>query len=155
MIKSPPFKTSFLQPKYWLTWLGIGLLYLLVLLPYPVIYWLGTRLGRLSKVFLKKRVQIAERNLELCFPDMPKNEREALVNKNFESVGMGLFETGMAWFWPDWRVKRWFKISGRENIQKVQENWPRYYCRWYTLFNPRVRCTYIWHAKPRYWCVSP
>lgn len=52
---------------------------------------------------------------------MPKNEREALVNKNFESVGMGLFETGMAWFWPDWRVKRWFKISGRENIQKVQE----------------------------------
>ena len=121
MIKSPPFKTSFLQPKYWLTWLGIGLLYLLVLLPYPVIYWLGTRLGRLSKVFLKKRVQIAERNLELCFPDMPKNEREALVNKNFESVGMGLFETGMAWFWPDWRVKRWFKISGRENIQKVQE----------------------------------
>ena len=121
MIKSPPFKKSFLQPKYWLTWFGIGLLYILVLLPYPVIYWLGTRLGRLSKVFLKKRVQIAERNLELCFPQMPKSEREALVNKNFESVGMGLFETGMAWFWPDWRVKRWVKVSGRENIQKVQE----------------------------------
>lgn len=121
MIKSPPFKKSFLQPKYWLTWFGIGLLYILVLLPYPVIYWLGTRLGRFSKVFLKKRVQIAERNLELCFPQMPKDERNALINKNFESVGMGLFETGMAWFWPDWRVKRWFKISGRENIQKVQE----------------------------------
>lgn len=121
MIKSPPFKKSFLQPKYWLTWFGIGLLYILVLLPYPVIYWLGTRLGRLSKVFLKKRVQIAERNLELCFPQMPKSEREALVNKNFESVGMGVFETGMAWFWPDWRVRRWFKVSGRENIQKVQE----------------------------------
>ncbi|EST58417.1 LpxL/LpxP family Kdo(2)-lipid IV(A) lauroyl/palmitoleoyl acyltransferasee [Proteus cibi] len=121
MIKSPPFKKSFLLPKYWLTWFGIGLLYILVLLPYPVIYWLGTRLGRFSKVFLKKRVQIAERNLELCFPQMPKSEREALVNKNFESVGMGLFETGMAWFWPDWRVKRWFKVSGRENIQKVQE----------------------------------
>lgn len=121
MIKSPPFKKSFLQPKYWLTWFGIGLLYILVLLPYPVIYWLGTRLGRFSKVFLKKRVQIAERNLELCFPQMPKSEREALVNKNFESVGMGLFETGMAWFWPEWRVKRWFKVSGLENISMVQE----------------------------------
>lgn len=121
MIKSPPLKKSFLQPKYWLTWFGIGLLYILVLLPYPVIYWLGTRLGRLSKVFLKKRVQIAERNLELCFPQMPKSEREALVNKNFESVGMGLFETGMAWFWPEWRVKRWFKVSGLENISAVQE----------------------------------
>lgn len=121
MIKSPPFKKSFLQPKYWLTWFGIGLLYILVLLPYPVIYWLGTRLGRFSKVFLKKRVQIAERNLELCFPQMPKSEREALVNKNFESVGMGLFETGMAWFWPEWRVKRWFKVSGLENISMIQE----------------------------------
>ncbi|MBG6036996.1 LpxL/LpxP family Kdo(2)-lipid IV(A) lauroyl/palmitoleoyl acyltransferasee [Proteus cibarius] len=121
MIKSPPFKKSFLQPKYWLTWFGIGLLYILVLLPYPVIYWLGTRLGRFSKVFLKKRVQIAERNLELCFPQMPKSEREALVNKNFESVGMGLFETGMAWFWPEWRVKRWFKVSGLENVSMLQE----------------------------------
>lgn len=121
MIKSPPFKTSFLRPRYWLTWFGIGLLYLLVLLPYPIIYWLGTRLGRFSKVFLKKRVQIAERNLALCFPQMPKSERDALVNKNFESVGMGLFETGMAWFWPDWRIKRWFKISGRENIQAIQK----------------------------------
>ncbi|MBG6026823.1 LpxL/LpxP family Kdo(2)-lipid IV(A) lauroyl/palmitoleoyl acyltransferasee [Proteus mirabilis] len=122
MIKSPQFKKSFLQPKYWLTWFGIGLLYILVLLPYPVIYWLGTRLGRFSKVFLKKRVQIAERNLELCFPQMPKSEREALVNKNFESVGMGLFETGMAWFWPDWRVKRWFKVSGLEHIKKVRNS---------------------------------
>lgn len=121
MIKSPPFKKSFLQPKYWLTWFGIGLLYILVLLPYPVIYWLGTRLGRFSKVFLRKRVQIAERNLELCFPQMPKSEREALINKNFESVGMGLFETGMAWFWPEWRVRRWFKVSGLENISAVQE----------------------------------
>ncbi|MBG6031880.1 LpxL/LpxP family Kdo(2)-lipid IV(A) lauroyl/palmitoleoyl acyltransferasee [Proteus hauseri] len=121
MIKSPPFKKSFLLPKYWLTWFGIGLLYILVLLPYPVIYWLGTRLGRFSKVFLKKRVQIAERNLELCFPQMPKSEREALVNKNFESVGMGLFETGMAWFWPEWRVKRWFKVSGLEHIKKVKD----------------------------------
>ncbi|MBS6210765.1 MAG: LpxL/LpxP family Kdo(2)-lipid IV(A) lauroyl/palmitoleoyl acyltransferasee [Proteus hauseri] len=121
MIKSPPFKKSFLLPKYWLTWFGIGLLYILVLLPYPVIYWLGTRLGRFSKIFLKKRVQIAERNLELCFPQMPKSEREALVNKNFESVGMGLFETGMAWFWPEWRVKRWFKVSGLEHIKKVKD----------------------------------
>lgn len=122
MIKSPPFKKSFLLPKYWLTWFGIGLLYILVLLPYPVIYWLGTRLGRFSKVFLKKRVQIAERNLELCFPQMPKSEREALVNKNFESVGMGLFETGMAWFWPEWRVKRWFKVSGLEHLKKVKDS---------------------------------
>ncbi|WP_340621996.1 Kdo(2)-lipid IV(A) acyltransferase [Xenorhabdus siamensis] len=120
MIQAPSFHRSLLHPRYWLTWLGIGILYLLVLLPYPIIYWIGTRLGRLSQRFLKKRAKIAERNLALCFPNMPPEERNKWLVKNFESVGMGLFETGMAWFWPDWRIKHWFKITGRENIQKVQ-----------------------------------
>lgn len=120
MIQAPSFQRSLLHPRYWPTWFGICLLYLLVLLPYPVIYWIGTRLGRFSMRFLKKRAKVAERNLELCFPDMSQEKRDALLIKNFESVGMGIFETGMAWFWPDWRVERWFKVTGRENIQKIQ-----------------------------------
>ncbi|AWK41637.1 LpxL/LpxP family Kdo(2)-lipid IV(A) lauroyl/palmitoleoyl acyltransferase [Photorhabdus laumondii subsp. laumondii] len=120
MIQAPSFQRSLLHPRYWPTWFGISLLYLLVLLPYPIIYRIGTRLGRFSMHFLKKRAKVAERNLELCFPDMPQEERNALLIKNFESVGMGIFETGMAWFWPDWRIERWFKVTGQENIQKIQ-----------------------------------
>ncbi|WP_445374498.1 Kdo(2)-lipid IV(A) acyltransferase [Photorhabdus tasmaniensis] len=120
MIHAPSFQRSLLHPRYWLTWFGISLLYLLVLLPYPIIYWIGTRLGRFSMRFLKKRTRIAERNLELCFPEMSQEKRSELLIKNFESVGMGIFETGIAWFWPDWRVERWFKVTGRENIQKIQ-----------------------------------
>ncbi|KAA1189319.1 Kdo(2)-lipid IV(A) acyltransferase [Photorhabdus heterorhabditis] len=120
MIQAPSFQRSLLHLRYWPTWFGIGLLYLLVLLPYPVIYWLGTRLGRFSMRFLKRRAKIAERNLELCFPDIPQEKRNEMLAKNFESVGMGIFETGMAWFWPDWRIEHWFKVTGRENIQKIQ-----------------------------------
>lgn len=120
MIKTSPFKISYLRPKYWLTWLEIGLLYLIVLLPYPIIYWLGIRLGRLSKYFIKKRLQIVKRNLELCFPVMDKQQRQKMINKNFESVGMGLLETGMAWFWSNRRIKRWFKIKGKSNIEKIK-----------------------------------
>ncbi|WP_213993123.1 Kdo(2)-lipid IV(A) acyltransferase [Sodalis sp. dw_96] len=116
MTNIPTFNRSLLHPRYWPTWVGIGLLYLLVLLPYPLLYRLGTFLGRLSMRFLPRRVHIARRNLELCFPDRSSAEREALLVKNFESVGMGLFETGMGWFWPDWRVERWFNVSGLENI---------------------------------------
>lgn len=121
MIHTPPFNKRLLHPRYWLVWLGIGFLYILVLLPYPVIYWLGTRLGRLSKHLLKKRTQIADRNLELCFPEMSLQERQRYINENAESVGMGIFETGMAWFWPEWRIRRWFKIEGRENMIAAQE----------------------------------
>ncbi|MGG4662060.1 Kdo(2)-lipid IV(A) acyltransferase [Providencia vermicola] len=121
MIPTPTFQKHLLHPRYWLTWIGVTVLYLLVLLPYPVIYWMGTRLGLLSKRFLKKRVQIADRNLQLCFPEMSMQDRQHYIDKNFESVGMGLFETGMAWFWPDWRIKRWVKVKGRENMLSAQE----------------------------------
>lgn len=119
MTQLPQFSRALLHPRYWLTWTGIGLLYLLVLLPYPVLYHLGCGVGRLSMRFLKRRVAVARRNLELCFPTMPDAEREAMVVRNFESVGMGLIETGMAWFWPDWRISKWFRVSGLEHIDKA------------------------------------
>ena len=122
MTQVPTFNRSLLHPRYWITWLGLGLLYALVLLPYPVIYRIGTGLGRFSMRFLKHRYKIARRNIELCFPDMHPEQREDMVVKNFESVGMGLFETGMAWFWPDWRIERWFKVSGLEHIQHARDN---------------------------------
>lgn len=121
MTQLPSFTRSLLHPRYWLTWLGIALLYLAVLLPYPVIYRLGTALGRVAMRVMKHRVHIAERNLALCFPEMTEQARTALVRKNFESVGMGLFETGMAWFWPDWRIARWFTVTGLEHLQPLRE----------------------------------
>ncbi len=117
MTQLPQFSREFFHPRYWLTWFGIALLYLIVLLPYPILYRLGCGIGRLAMRFMKRRVVIAQRNLELCFPDMPPAEREALVHHNFESVGMGLIETGIAWFWPDWRIKKWFTATGFEHIQ--------------------------------------
>ncbi|RWR01948.1 lipid A biosynthesis lauroyl acyltransferase [[Pantoea] beijingensis] len=119
MTQLPKFSRELMHPRYWFTWLGIGILYLVVLLPYPVLYHMGCGLGRLSMHFLKRRVYVARRNLELSFPAMPEAEREAMVVRNFESVGMGLLETGMAWFWPDWRIKKWFAVSGLEHIEQA------------------------------------
>lgn len=117
----PKFERELLHPRYWLTWLGLGVLYILVLLPYPWLYKFGTWLGRTAMKFMKRRVKISLRNLELCFPEMSEAERRAKVAKNFESVGMGLIETGMAWFWPTWRINRWCKAEGLENIAKAQQ----------------------------------
>ncbi|STD19255.1 lipid A biosynthesis lauroyl (or palmitoleoyl) acyltransferase [Enterobacter asburiae] len=46
MTQLPKFTAALLHPRYWLTWLGIGFLWLLVQLPYPVIFRLGKFLGR-------------------------------------------------------------------------------------------------------------
>ncbi len=120
MTHLPKFSAALLHPRYWLLWLGIGLLWLVVQLPYPLIYRLGTGLGRLAMRLMKRRAKIANRNLELCFPDKSEQERHRMVVANFESVGMGLMETGMAWFWPTKRIARWTDSIGVEHIRDVQ-----------------------------------
>ena len=124
MTQLPKFTAALLHPRYWLTWLGIGFLWLLVQLPYPVIFRLGKFLGRFAQLFMKRRARIAYRNLELCFPQMSDSERHNMVAKNFESVGMGLMETGMAWFWPDKRMARWSEVTGTgmDPVHTLQAN---------------------------------
>ena len=114
------FQRAFLHPRYWLTWFGLGLLWLLVQLPYPAIRVLGSQLGSSSRHFLKRRESIARRNLELCFPNDTPAQREKLIKENFKAIGMALLETGIAWFWPDERVRKWFDVEGLENLKEVQ-----------------------------------
>jgi KDO2-lipid IV(A) palmitoleoyltransferase len=115
------FDKTLLHPRNWLTWFGLGVLWLLVQLPYPLLYIIGSSLGRAARPFLKRREKIASRNLTLCFPEMSEEAKEKLIEQNFISLGMGLIETGMAWFWSDSRVKKWFDVEGYENLTKALE----------------------------------
>ncbi|QCR37392.1 kdo(2)-lipid IV(A) palmitoleoyltransferase [Nissabacter sp. SGAir0207] len=122
-MKNPQkFSRALLHPRYWTTWFGLGVLFLLVQLPYPLLHRLGIWMGRTSMRFLKRRVSITRRNLQLCFPEMCPELLERKVVSNFESLGMGLIETGMAWFWSDRRVKRWFNVNGLHNLKSAQQD---------------------------------
>ncbi|MDF7670959.1 LpxL/LpxP family Kdo(2)-lipid IV(A) lauroyl/palmitoleoyl acyltransferase [Orbaceae bacterium ESL0721] len=116
------FSGKLLHPRYWLTWFGIGLLYLIVLLPYPIIYQLGKWLGLLSMRVMHKRKETAKQNLNLCFPSMTTTERDRLLRDNFISTGLAIFETGMAWFWSDKRLKKHTSIIGDEWIKQAHES---------------------------------
>ncbi|QHM95396.1 Kdo(2)-lipid IV(A) acyltransferase [Kosakonia sacchari] len=120
MTHLPKFTASLLHPRYWALWFGVGMLWLVVQLPYPVIYRLGCGIGHLAQRLMKRRARIAQRNLELCFPHMSETERQKMVAENFESVGMGLMETGMAWFWSDRRMSRWMDVIDFEHVRSVQ-----------------------------------
>lgn len=67
MTKLPKFSVALLHPRYWLTWLGIGALWLVVQLPYPVIYKLGCALGHLARRVMKRRAKIAIATLNYAF----------------------------------------------------------------------------------------
>lgn len=154
MTNLPKFSAALLHPRYWLTWLGIGALWLVVQLPYPILYRLGHMMGHLAHRLMKRRTKIAYRNLELCFPEMSEGDRHAMVVKNFESVGMGLLETGMAWFWSDRRITRWTEVIGMEHIRDVQAQ-QRGILLVGLHFNPGTRRAPVRFAGTRHRRLSP
>jgi len=109
-------KAALLKPRYWPTWLALGVLRLFAPLPFPFLVWLGRRIGDLVYRLPVSFVRIARRNLELCFPDLSVAEREKILHGHFRSVGIGLFETAMSWWNPPTRVLALTQLEGREHL---------------------------------------
>jgi KDO2-lipid IV(A) lauroyltransferase len=110
---------AFWQPRYWPIWLGVGLLRLLVLLPFRAQLVLGAGLGQLMHLLLRNRRRIAAINLRLCFPDLGEDERRRLLRRHFASLGIGIFDQGMAWWASDRRVKKLVRIDGIEHLSEA------------------------------------
>ncbi len=93
----PRFRAAFFHPRFWLLWLGLGVLWLVVQLPYKVQLCIGRGLGALMYRVAGDRRRIATRNLELCFPEKTRAERKQLLKDNFASTGIAFFEMAMSW----------------------------------------------------------
>ena len=106
-----------LHPRTYPTWAGIILLRLLSLLPYRTMMAIGSLIGLLALSTMRSRKRIAQINLKLCFPQKSDTERSNLLTENFKSMGKGLMEVAIAWWWPDKRIESLqIKTSGLEHL---------------------------------------
>jgi len=112
---------SYVAPAYWPTWLGLGLLRLICWLPHRIALGVGRFIGRIGARIAGKRRAIVRRNLELCFPDMPDEERDAMVWRHFEALGMSLVEMGLGRWASDEYLSSMTDIVGVEHLQKALE----------------------------------
>lgn len=93
-----PQLSSFIAPKYWPTWIGVGLLTLIAFLPFRLRLFWGSMLGKMLFVFAKERRYIVATNIKLCFPELNKTDQEQLVKNCFIENGRGLIDTLVGWF---------------------------------------------------------
>ncbi|MFT5781423.1 MAG: KDO2-lipid IV(A) lauroyltransferase [Pseudomonas sp.] len=114
------FSRSLLHPRFWPLWLGLGLLWLLVQLPYAWLLVLGRLLGALMYRFARGRRQVVERNLQLCSPQLSAQEQQHLVSENFASMGIAFFEMAMSWWWYQPRLRRLGSIEGLEHLKQAE-----------------------------------
>ncbi len=112
-------RLALIHPRYWPTWLALGLLRIFEPLPFAVLVWLGSSLGRLLPLLPLSFVRIARRNLELCLPELSRAERERILVKHFQSVGIGIFETAMSWWSSDARIRKLTRLEGEEHLQEA------------------------------------
>lgn len=109
------------HPRYWLTWLVLGFGWLLAQLPYVVQRWLGNRLGDLFCLLRLKRLRIAERNIDACFPELTEIQRSRLVKEHMRALGLGLFEMLICWFGRKAAIVNRFEFVGEEHLTKYTD----------------------------------
>lgn len=108
---------SYLHPRWWPTWLLIGLMWLLAQLPLRAQWWLGTGVGELAWRLIPRRRHIAEVNIRLCFSELDAHEQGALVRRAFHSNGIGILEIGLAWFRKPEHFLRHTRVHGLEHVE--------------------------------------
>jgi len=106
-----------LAPRYWLTWIGLGLLRLVALLPFAGIVGFGRMIGAVLRRLPISFVRTAQRNMELCLPELSPDERARLLDEHFASLGIGLLEIPFAWWNRPERFARIVQMEGVEHLR--------------------------------------
>lgn len=116
---SEPRLSDFIAPRYWPTWIGIGLLRLCTYLPFRWQQTLGFVIGQLGYYLVKSRRNITSTNIRLCFPELSRKERRHLVVQTFRSTGKAIFEIGLSWWGNEKKLEKLCYIEGLENLQQA------------------------------------
>lgn len=118
MTATAPTPSRLLYPRHWLSWLGIGVIRLVALLPYAALYRLGRALGWLTALIPGERRHVARRNLEICLPQLGAVERERLLRASLADLGLMLVEFAFAWMGSEDAVARVpCTIEGIEHLE--------------------------------------
>ncbi len=111
----------YLAPSTWPIWIGLGLLRVICWLPHSLALAIGRGLGRLVHRLPGGRLGVVHRNIELCFPELTRAERDALAERHFEALGMSLIELGLGRWASDARLVRLTTVEGVEHVLHAVE----------------------------------
>jgi len=110
-----------LSPLHWPAWFGLGLLRLMLLLPFPLLVLIGRGMGR-GIYWLAWRWRLfTYANLRRCFPEKSRREHKRLAKAHFEAVGVGIFELGLGWWASDRRLRRLVQVDGLGHLEQAKQ----------------------------------
>ncbi|MEJ2106021.1 MAG: hypothetical protein P8X48_01660 [Acidiferrobacteraceae bacterium] len=107
------------HPRYWPSWVGLGLLRTIALLPLPLLSLFGTILGELMYRLAPWRRHVAKTNIDACFPQWGPVQRRRLLRRHFHAAGRAVFGTTVAWFAGARRMRRLIHVRDPAPLDKA------------------------------------
>jgi KDO2-lipid IV(A) lauroyltransferase len=105
-----------ISPATWPTWIGLGLLRVVCWLPHSFALAIGRGIGRIAELIGGERRAIVRRNIELCFPELTAEERDALARKHLAALGMSMIEMGLGRWASDEHLMSITTIEGVDHV---------------------------------------
>ena len=102
--------------KVVLSYLLVGLLWLMHWLPLPILRALGAGLGRILYALGRDRRNVALVNLRLCFPEKTEAECETLARQHFIAFSQAVLDRTLGWWASQGRLERLIRITGTEHL---------------------------------------
>jgi KDO2-lipid IV(A) lauroyltransferase len=103
--------------RYAVGWLAYAGMRSIVLLPFRWQLALGKAFGRATRPLVRSRTRVVARNLEVCFPEMSRAERDRVLRAHFASLGAFVIEMSMGWFGSERKIRELFRIEGEEHLR--------------------------------------
>ena len=119
LILANPFRPVFFSPVYWGSWLLIGFLFLIYLLPISWSDALARVLGNLARNSNAKRRRIARINLQLCFPELSAAERKQILQQHFRAQMRSVLHLGLVWWGSRKYLQKRIVLQGQEYIEQT------------------------------------
>lgn len=117
----PVFQKSFLLPRYWGSWLGVGAFAALTLMPPrlrdPLLGTLGRKAGKLARS-ARRRAQI---NLLYCLPEKSEAEREQIIDEMFATAPQSMAMMAELALRPE-AAKSRIRWHGREIVDALRDS---------------------------------
>ena len=85
---------------------------------------LSSIIGFLIYITALKRNKFSKVNIDFCFPNKSKLERNKIFKSNIILSGRIIFDTGIAWFWSKKRINKSirYEINGLEDLLREQNS---------------------------------
>jgi KDO2-lipid IV(A) lauroyltransferase len=100
--------------------LGLALMWLLHLLPLPILAALGRGVGLLLYPLARERRNVTLTNLRMCFPQWSDAQRRRVAKQHFQCVARAFLEHGYLWWSPKERVQKLVRVEGLEHWEAVR-----------------------------------